>query len=144
MPAIQKSRQTALALDLLQVYSEGPVTAPRIYQHLFDRRTDVGPLLNSFFYRIIDKTSARRLTDGLNDVLDLSGEQLSQLIDHRIRNRGKVHALIAMTRPPNRGVFGRQDACELRWMILRPQRIGELLESNRHLPTGIGSPLIAH
>src|SRR3982074_3389569 len=114
MPPIQDSRHTALALDLLQVYPVNPLTAARIHQSPLERRTDVVALQNALFGRIIDKTSVGRPGDRLDDLLDLTGEQLGQFIDHRLGNCGKVHTLVAVTRRPKWGMSGRQDGGELR------------------------------
>src|SRR5256885_8865712 len=121
MPPIQESRHATLALDLLHVYPEYPLTAARIQQRLLERRTNVGPLQNALFGCIIDNTSARRPGDRLGDLLDLAAEQLREFIDHRLRNRGEEHTLVDLTRRPNRRVSVRQDRRELRCVVLRPR-----------------------
>src|SRR2546429_2361807 len=100
MPPIQESRHATFPLDLFHVYPEYPLTAARIQQCLLDRRTDVGPLQNALFGRIIDNTSARCPSDRLGDLLDLAAEQLREFIGHRLRNRGEEHTLVDLTRRP--------------------------------------------
>src|SRR2546423_14190083 len=114
MPPIQESRHATLALDLLHVYPEYPLTAARIQQRLVERRTNVGPLRNALFGCIIDNTSARRPGDRLGDLLDLAAEQLREFIDHRLRYRGEAHSLRYLTRRPNRRVSVRRGGRDLR------------------------------